>query len=226
MPSEIKVITLHYLIDVNCYLVKTGGGYILIDTGFSTGRTRLEKELESAGCKPGNLKIIILTHGDFDHTGNAAFLRKKFNTKLAMHYDDSGMVERGDMFWNRKKGNILIKMMVPIIFGFGKSEKFKPDLYIDEGYDLFRYGFDAKVLRIPGHSKGSIGILTAGGDLFCGDFLINEDKTGLNSNMDDSTVANASVEKLKSLEIHTIYPGHGRPFPMDSFMKNVNFLHI
>lgn len=67
-PSEIKAITLHYLIDVNNYLVKTGDSYILIDTGFSTKRTDFEKELESAGVRPGNLKLIILTHGDFDHT--------------------------------------------------------------------------------------------------------------------------------------------------------------
>ncbi|RLI67201.1 hypothetical protein DRO91_10540, partial [Candidatus Heimdallarchaeota archaeon] len=31
----------------------------------------LERELEKAGCKPGDLKLVVLTHGDFDHTGNA-----------------------------------------------------------------------------------------------------------------------------------------------------------
>ncbi len=181
LPTQ--TITLHYLIDVNCYLVKTGDSYILIDTGFSTRRTDFEKELESAGVRPGNLKLIVLTHGDFDHTGNAAYLRKKFGTEIAMHDGDSGMVERGDMFWNRIKGNILLGMMVPILFGFGKSERFKPDLYIEDGYNLSGYGFDAKVLHIPGHSKGSIGI-------------------------------------LKSLKINTVYPGHGKPFPMDILIKN------
>jgi glyoxylase-like metal-dependent hydrolase (beta-lactamase superfamily II) len=219
-PSEIKSITLHYLIDVNCYLVKTGDSYILIDTGFSTKRTGLEKELESAGVRPGNLKLIVLTHGDFDHTGNAAYLRKKFGTEIAMHDGDSGMVERGDMFWNRKKSNILLGMIAPILFGFGKSERFIPDLYIEDGYNLSGYGFDAKVLHIPGHSKGSIGILTAGGDLFCGDLIMNEDKPGLNSNMDDSTAANSSIEKLKSLKINTVYTGHGKPFHWEQFLKN------
>ena len=87
---------------VNCYLIETDTGYILIDTGCSNKRTELGKELESAGCKSGNLKLIVLTHGDFDHTGNAAYLRKKFDTKIAMHDGDSGMVERGNMFWSRK----------------------------------------------------------------------------------------------------------------------------
>ncbi|RLF33000.1 MAG: MBL fold metallo-hydrolase, partial [Thermoplasmata archaeon] len=93
------------------------------------------------------------------------------------------------------------------------------DLYIDEGYDLSEYGLDAKVLHIPGHSKGSIGILTADGDLFCGDLFENKDKPVLNSIMDDLMAANASVEKLKSLNINTVYPGHGKPFPMEILIK-------
>ena len=205
---------------VNCYLIKTDTSYILIDTGCSNKRTELEKELESAGCKPDNLKLVVLTHGDFDHTGNAAYLREKFDTKIVMHHDDSGMVERGNMFWSRRKGNILLGMIARILFRFGKKERFKPDLYIDEGYDLSEYGLDAKVLHIPGHSKGSIGIQTAGGNLFCGDLLENKDKPVLSSIMDDLTVANESVKKLKKLRIKTVYPGHGKPFSMGMFIGN------
>lgn len=203
---------------VNCYLMETEAGYILIDTGCSKNRTELEEELESAGCKPGDLKLVILTHGDFDHTGNAAYLREKFGAKIAMHRDDSGMVERGDMFWNRRRGNILLGVIARILFGFGKSEIFKPDLYVDEGYDLSDYGFDAKVLHIPGHSKGSIGILTADRELFCGDLLENSGEPVLNSIIDDLEAANTSVERLKSLEINAVYPGHGKPFPMERFI--------
>ena len=36
----------------------------------------------------------------------------------------------------------------------------------------------------------------------------------------DLVAANASVERLKSLNIHTVYPGHGKPFPMELFIKN------
>ena len=37
--------------------------------------------------------------------------------------------------------------------------------------------------------------------------------------MDDLSAANASVEKLKKLRVKTVYPGHGKPFPMEQFMK-------
>jgi hydroxyacylglutathione hydrolase len=109
----------------------------------------------------------------------------------------------------------MILPIASIIFGFGKSERCRPDLHIEDGYDLAEYGFDAKVIHIPGHSKGSIGILTAQGDLFCGDLLVNSDKPVLNSIIDDPAAAKANVEELKRLGINTVYPGHGNPFPME-----------
>jgi glyoxylase-like metal-dependent hydrolase (beta-lactamase superfamily II) len=136
-----------------------------------------------------------------------------------MHNDDSGMAEIGDMFWNRNKPNFLIKLLTPILFRFPKADRFKADIIIYDGFDLSNYGFAAKVLHIPGHSKGSIGILTSGGDLFCGDLLENTDKPGLNSIMDDLQTANSSLEKLGGNNINTVYPGHGKPFPMDEFME-------
>jgi hydroxyacylglutathione hydrolase len=200
---------------VNCYLVKTGSGFVLIDTGGSNKRTQLENELTSAGCKPGNLDLIVLTHGDFDHTGNAAYLRDKFGAKIAMHQDDAGMAEHGDMFWNRSSGGALFRVVAPILFSFRKSNRFTPDLYVEDGTDLSGYGFDAQVLQLSGHSKGSIGILTAGGDLFCGDLLENLKEPATNSLMDDLVACEASIERLRGLEISTIFPGHGQPFPME-----------
>ena len=223
MQQEIKTISLslpYKLGTVNCYLIKTKTGYILVDAGCSKQRTHLDSQLESAGCKPGNLKLIILTHGDFDHAGNCAYLRERYGAKIAMHLDDSGMVEYGNMFWNRKKGNIVMRMIAPILFGFGKSKRFNPDYYVEDGHLLSEYGLDAKVLHIPGHSRGSIGVLTADGDLICGDLLENRDRPGLNSIMDDMAAASASTERLKKLGIKTVYPGHGKPFPMEVFRRN------
>ena len=218
---DIKTITLsmpYRLGTVNCYLVETDGGFFLIDTGTSSRRAELESELANAGCRPGDLKLIVLTHGDFDHTGNAAYLRKAFGAQIAMHRDDSGMAEEGDMFWNRSSGNALIRMLAPILFRFGKSNRFRPDLFVAEGDDFSEYGFDAQVLSIPGHSQGSIGILTTGGDLFSGDLFDNSTGPATNSIMDDPAACEASVEKLQRFEVHTVYPGHGEPFAMESFL--------
>ena len=60
MPLDIKAITLtlpYRLGSVNCYLIKTDTGYVLIDTGSSNQRATIEKELRDAGCRPGDLKL-------------------------------------------------------------------------------------------------------------------------------------------------------------------------
>jgi glyoxylase-like metal-dependent hydrolase (beta-lactamase superfamily II) len=217
MPPEIQTISLSLpfrMGQVNCYLIETSLGYLLIDTGGTNSRRELVKELGRLGCKPGLLRLIILTHGDFDHTGNAAYLRKAFGSKVAMHADDAGMVTDGDMFVNRKKPSMLIRTLLPLFSGFGKSERFAPDLLVEDGQNLSEYGLDARVISIPGHSKGSIGILTSNADLFCGDLLTNTGEPGLSSLTDDLTVAHASLQKLSGMGIGTVYPGHGSPFPM------------
>jgi len=221
MTSEIRTITTPFVFNVstNCYLVRTGDANVLIDTGRSNKRSAIERELDSAGCRPGSIALIVLTHGDFDHSGNAAYFRKKFGARIAMQNDDAGMVERGDMFWNRKKPNILIRLVAAVLFRLSKSDRFKPDLYLDDGYDLSGFGVDARVLHIPGHSRGSIGILTNDGDLFCGDLLGNLDEPKLWSLIDDSAAANASVERLRELAPKMVYPGHGKPFPMELFVR-------
>jgi glyoxylase-like metal-dependent hydrolase (beta-lactamase superfamily II) len=206
---------------VNCYLIPAEGGYILIDSGGHNGRRPLVQHLQRAGCVPGGLRLIILTHGDFDHTGNAAYLHTRYGAPIAMHPDDAGMIAHRDMFHNRTAPNALIPIGGSILFRFDRADRFEPDLVAEEGYDLSRFGFDARVLSIPGHSKGSIGILTGDGDLFCGDLLVNSLKPSLNRLIDDLPTARASVARLKSLGTGTVYPGHGRPFAMAELGENI-----
>jgi hydroxyacylglutathione hydrolase len=221
--DQIKTITLALpfrLGEVNCYLVRRDAGFVLIDTGPSNRRSELEQALASAGCTPsdGNLSLIVLTHGDFDHTGNAAYLRQEFGAKIAMHGDDAGMAERGDMFWSRSSRNALLHLLAPILFRFPKSNRFRPDVSLEDGDSLVQYGLDARVLSIPGYSRGSIGILMASSDLFCGDLLENPGEPTANSIMDDPAACMASIKRLEGLGIRTVYPGHGASFPMSSFL--------
>lgn len=220
---------------VNCYLVKTAKGFILIDTGGPTisdadwmkGRGVLQKELDSSGCVPGNLILIIITHGDTDHIWNCVYLREKYNTKIIMHKEDSIMVEKGIMKKRKFKSFFqMIKIIIPLIAAVpklmklaGQFEKFSPDLYIDDGFVLSEYGFNAEIVYIPGHTKGSIGIITEERELFCGDALANIKKPEILSiaeNFDDLFL---SIEKLNKLHLKTVYPGHGKSFQMELFHK-------
>lgn len=218
MPQLINIIALPLPLgmgSVNCYLLQAGGGYVLVDTGAPNARNMLRTELDQLGCRPGALHLIVLTHGDFDHIGNAAHVRAAFGSKIAMHADDARVAEAGDMFVNRKKSNFILRALAPRLIGFGKSDRFIPDALLAEGSALSEYGLEASVIMIPGHSRGSIGILTANGDFFCGDLFDNIKTPALNTLIDDADAAARSAMKVRTLGVRTVYPGHGKPFPLD-----------
>jgi len=218
--NEINIIALK---KVNCYLIKCNDGYILIDSGYTKNRTQVQAKIEDLGCKPGALKLILVTHGDFDHVGNVVYLQKKYGGKVAMHRGDLGMAEHGNMFWNRNGINIVLKKLIQAILilfrlKLKKANRFTPDIFLVDGEDLSDYGFNAKVIHFPGHSKGSIGFITSNGDLFCGDLLENLKKPVKGSLVDNKDDFKASISKLKEISIKKIYPGHGEPFSIEDYL--------
>jgi len=57
------------------------------------------------------------------------------------------------------------------------------------------------------------------GELFCGDLIENLKTPKLGSIMDDVPAAVESIRKLAGMSITTVYPGHGRPFVMQTFLQ-------
>lgn len=217
---------------VNSYLLKEGDNFLLIDTGghilrekdHSIKRNKLKDQLDKAGVGPENLRLLIITHGDIDHTANASYIREKYNTKIAMHKNDLALVKTAELdniLSNFKLRSPMLKVVFRLMSGsinkmFRKMledyEPFEPDLFIDEGFSLQDYGFHARVLHIPGHTAGSIGILSESGDLISGDIFANMGKPGLAPNALDFNQMKASAKRLKKMNIKMFYPGHGSPF--------------
>ena len=238
MNSPIGVVLMEQLIiridlnGVNCYLGKQGENFILFDTGghlffdkqFENRRVAVEKELQTHGCNPGSLKLIVLTHGDNDHVSNAAYLREKYNAKIAMHPDDVYLVDNPseEMLMETCRYHSLVYKLVFVIMKnsirkiirktLGDFTGFKPDILLNDGFDLSPYGFEAKVIHTPGHTKGSIGILTGNGCLISGDTFANTGKPTVAPNAYDFKILYRSVNRIKSMNIKTLYPGHGDPF--------------
>jgi len=79
---------------------------------------------------------------------------------------------------------------------------------------LLEYGFNATVVHTPGHTKGSIGIITNEGDLFAGDTFTNRVKPDIAVYIESSSELRESIAKLKKMNIKMVYPGHGKPFEM------------
>ena len=220
MSQEIKIINLG---SVNCYLLKTGTKFLLVDTGPANKRFELTRELENAGCRPGDLNLILATHGDSDHVGNCAYVHREYGAMIALHRAEVDAVKLGDPVLNKNlphgfRGMIL--RMIVRLFRLKPADCFAPDVLIDDGCNLASYGLDAQILHIPGHSHGSIGVLTSQGDLLCGDLLKNMRHPASGFGIFDRLEFEATIDKLIRLNIHTVYPGHGKPFAWEQFMKN------
>ncbi len=222
MSDNIKVINLDF---VNAFLIKVKDGYILIDTGLPQQWEKLNEKLMSAGCLPGTLKLVIITHGDWDHTGNCSMLQEKYKAKIAMHSADAFMAE-GQVFLKRKIRTLsrrIFFMLMMLMIKLQKNKisfnKFKPDILLANGQNMGEYGFDAKIIHIPGHTKGSIGILTTEGDLFAGDTFVNRKKPDSAEIIENLQELEKSIDMLKKMNIKMVYPGHGRPFMMRDYLK-------
>lgn len=213
--EEIKTIDLGF---VNAYLIKENDNFFLIDTGIAPQWNRLLSKLQLAGCSQDKLKLVIITHGDFDHTGNCARLQQKYQAKIAMHVADTEIVTSGNPV--KHKARTLIGKLMLAITNFTQAdtrfETFQPDILLNDGDRLDQYGFNAQVIHMPGHTQGSIGILTDRGMLFAGDSLANIRKPSLAPLFEDYMELQKSFVKLKQMNIKTIYPGHGKPFSVNT----------
>lgn len=220
---------------VNCYLGCQAGKYVLFDTGgymildksFNNRRDLLLKALKNNNCTKENLKLLILTHGDVDHVANAAYLKKQFGLKIAMHKGDLNLVQNPkleDMMASFNYRSALLKFVMKCMKKkvnlvmektANSFESFIPDIYLEEGDSLETFGFDAKILALPGHTPGSIGVLTGKNELIAGDLFQNNKKLGPAINAIDFEALDKSIKRIENMKVNRIYVGHGIPWKRD-----------
>lgn len=192
----------------NCYLVSNGKDAFLVDTGSAVGYDKVLEE-----CSKYNMKLIVLTHTHFDHAENAAKLSKHFGIPVACHEADVELFESFDKQPMESYG-IVGKVVLGTSLKVLRQTKFeKPDnlIFIKDGDDLSAYGFDAKIIGLPGHTKGSVGVDVEGKYLIVGDELDNWISPATGHLYNDLDAIRKSAGKIDGLGERTIYYGHGKP---------------
>lgn len=192
----------------NCYIVSSGDSAILVDTGSGAGYEEVLAE-----CKKYNIKLIVLTHVHFDHAENAAKIAKHFDIPVAFHKADEELFDNYDKQPLKSYGlvgRIVLGLSLKVLRET-KIQRPEKTIYVKEGDDLSAYGINAKIVEIPGHTKGSIGVDVEEKDLIVGDALDNWifPATGhLFYNLEE---IKKTAQKIKSIGPRTIYYGHGKP---------------
>ena len=201
---------------VNCYIVSDGDSAILIDTG---KKDNLDTVVEA--CKPYKIKLIVLTHAHCDHAENAADLSEILVAPIAMHKDDVNLIESNNnqsLAARAFLGKIILSASLKE-FSRSKMKAFTPSVFLKDGDDLTEYDISAKVIGLPGHTKGSIGIDVDGKELIVGDALMNMFYPTVAMLYNDEKVMKDSAKKITGLGERIIYFGHGKPVKNKAWVK-------
>lgn len=194
--------------NVNCYIVTNKDKAILIDTGRKKYR---EKILEK--CKEYHVGLIVLTHGHMDHCQNAAYLANALHIPVAMSEKDMDMIldnRKQPMSAKTFLGKILLSVSLSS-FEKDSLDVFEPTIYLKNGDNLNEYGVDAKVVELPGHTNGSIGLEIEGDKLFVGDALMNMFYPTVSMLYVDEQEMLSTAKNIGELGEKTIYFDHGKP---------------
>jgi metallo-beta-lactamase class B len=131
--------------DLGCYLIDTGAGLILINSGAPESYPLVKANIEALGFKTSDVKIITATHGHFDHVGDlATFQRDAPGAKTYMSERDAPILESGgNLDYRRPEGRGIIYDPVKV------DVRTKPGDHIKLG------NTDMTVLQAFGHTPGA-----------------------------------------------------------------------
>jgi glyoxylase-like metal-dependent hydrolase (beta-lactamase superfamily II) len=212
-----------------CYIIKDQGT-ILVDGGWPGCAKQFSELLALHSIKAEEISLIIPTHGDFDHAGGARELKELTGAKIAMHKKDKDNLEQGLFHWPEGVttwGKISRTLMMPMVKKIGAFEGTEVDLVLDDqGMSLKEYGIDGEIVYTPGHTYGSISVILESGDAFVGCLAHNRMPFVLRPKLPiyakDIDLLKESWVKVINMGAQTIWPGHGKPFPLDKILKYLN----
>lgn len=185
-----------------CYLVehKSSGDVIIVDPGSQGEQIRIF--LLESNLTP---RLILLTHGHFDHIGAVEYLSGEFEIECVAHEGDRKLVRQASIYAYR----IAKQHLLP-----PKNIK-----YVDSFDARAWSGGVITAFHAPGHTAGSLCYLFNESALFTGDVLFNKF-------IGPTLYSESNLELLKSsideLFINCnanngciIFPGHGPSWRFD-----------
>ena len=201
-----------------CYVIQDKGA-IMIDAGAPGKINFFLKSIESLGIKPNDIKLIIPTHGHWDHIGSAKDIKEITGARIAIHHREKEWLEKAQKNippavtpW----GHIISKtlgFLLPLI----RFPAAKVDIILeDEDFSLAEFGIPGKIIYTPGHSPGSVSVLLETGDAFVGDLAMSSFPLRLSPGLpifaNDIKEVKNSLKLLLDKGAKTIYPAHKKSF--------------
>lgn len=177
---------------------------VLIDTGYVTDFNFTEKMITSLGVKLDDVRQIINTHCHCDHIGGNRMIQQRSGCDIAMHRIGKHFIDTKDdwsTWWT---------------YYNQKADFFNCTQALEDGDVIFVGPHEFHVIYTPGHAADGIVLYNPKEKvLLSSDTLWQNDLPVITIRIEGSRALfslKESLEKIESLDVDRVYPGHGKPF--------------
>ncbi len=143
---------------------------------------------------------VVLTHSHWDHSAGAAELKREFGVPVVLHEEDNYRLIDPEPY-----------TVIPLPF---EIEKVESDRFLFEGDEILFGNEKLMVFHTPGHTEGSI-ILVSENEkiIFSGDLIFNNGYGRYDLHGGNRAVLMDSLKKVlfSFNDDYTVLPGHGSP---------------
>jgi metallo-beta-lactamase class B len=128
---------------VSAWLLTSPHGHVLIDTLYGPYSDKMLDNIRALGFDPKDIKLVVITHGHFDHAGGAARLKSLLEPQTRFAMSREGWREAAESAAQSAGGPRAWTMM-------------EPDLVISDGEVLTAGDVTIQAFETPGHTMGTV----------------------------------------------------------------------
>lgn len=219
---------------LNAYILIHGRAAVLVDTGLPRHARRIGKALAAEGLSWSDLRAVILTHGHIDHAGSAAEIARLSAAPVHAHEGDLPYLH-GQRPLTRPTGwfGQIFRLTGVIERPYAKVAIDAP---LQGGAEVtLTFWPDHKLTLVPtpGHTPGSLSVLTKDGQVLAGDLLSSgillgglawRSRTQQPPFEEDTRQVVQSLQSLLERGARRFYLGHGGPVSAVQVQRHVDWL--